>query len=124
MYSLLPGGLEALPAFDDKDFKLPSEARTVGCFGVTRTLETESDDSETDSPRHHKNGETAVRSLSEIVNKFSQIWRYLYQVICVQCFLSMNRCTHSLLMGGPSCHKDDGGTWRLPLGNTALLDCG
>lgn len=72
VYSLLPGGLEALPAFDDKDFKLPSEARTVGCFGVTRTLETESDDSETDSPRHHKNGETAVRYLSEIVNKLSQ----------------------------------------------------
>lgn len=60
VYSLLPGGLEALPAFDDKDFKLPSEARSVGCFGVTRTLETESDDSESDSPRHHKNGETTV----------------------------------------------------------------
>ncbi len=62
MYSLLPGGLEALPRFDDSDFKLPSEARTsISCFGVTRTMETESDDSDSDSPRHHRaNGETPV----------------------------------------------------------------
>ncbi len=62
VYSLLPGGLEALPRFDDSDFQLPAEAKTsISCFGVTRTLETESDDSDSDSPRHHRtNGETPV----------------------------------------------------------------
>ncbi|BDA46012.1 probable lipase at C-terminar half [Coccomyxa sp. Obi] len=64
VYSLLPGGLEALPRFDDSDFKLPAEAKTsISCFGVTRTLETESDDSDSDSPRHHRaNGETPAHA--------------------------------------------------------------
>lgn len=63
VYSLLPGGMEALPKFDDSDFKIPSETKTaISCFGVTRTLETEaSDDSDTDSPRHTTNGEAVVR---------------------------------------------------------------
>lgn len=53
MYSNLPGGMEALPKFDESDFKIPSDtAASISCFGVTRTLETESSESDSESPRH------------------------------------------------------------------------
>ena len=59
MYSLLPGGLDALPSFKDVDFKIPADAmndpalKMGGCFRVSRTPEPEhSDDSDPDSPHH------------------------------------------------------------------------
>jgi hypothetical protein len=59
VYSLLPGGLDALPSFKDTDFKLPADAlpsdgaKSGGCFRVSRAMEPEpSSDSDADSPRH------------------------------------------------------------------------
>ncbi|CAK0771966.1 hypothetical protein CVIRNUC_003915 [Coccomyxa viridis] len=57
VYSHIPGGLAALPKFDDTDFKIPAnvvkESRRVGCLGLTDAVEAESSSgSESGSPRH------------------------------------------------------------------------
>ena len=67
VYSLLPGGLGALPSFKDIDCKVPADAmmndpalRMGGCFRVSRAPEPEpSSDSDSDSPRH---ADAAVRA--------------------------------------------------------------
>jgi hypothetical protein len=45
--------MKALPKFDESDFKIPSETMSaMSCFGVTRTLDAESSESDSESPRH------------------------------------------------------------------------
>ena len=102
MYSLLPGGLDALPSFKDTDFKLPSDvappegAKSSGCFRVSRALDPEhSSDSDTDSPRH---AEAAVCSTASCTAAPGVMLPWTGLGVCTQTRISNQQCKETQLV--------------------------